>query len=597
MINNTLKIYFLTIMALATTAYAADNFLSPTQIISGSAGQKLYISEQSANQVAVFDIATKQVVNIATPGSPSGLALSPDGSTLYVAIASADGKLCKINIATNTITATYPVGHTPTAIVASPDGQKVYIANRFGNTISIYDTSANAIETVSVIREPFDLAITPDSSKLVVANFLPDGSAVNASYISAKVSLINTVSKAVTNIALPNGSTLVCGTCISPDGNFAYITHLLGRYQLPTNQIERGWIITNAMSIIDLQTDNLIGTILLDDVDLGAANPWDITTDADGLNLYITHAGTHEISIINRQGIHQKLSTSTNPERDLGFMAKVARQRIATKVKGPRGVAIADGKVWVTGYFSTDISSIDLAVKGKDQVKTYSLGTEPAMTDARRGYLLYNDADICFQKWLSCASCHPDGRNDALNWDELNDGFGNAKQTKSHLYSHQTPPTTITGCRPNAETSVRAGLLYAYFQIRPADEAVAIDEYLKALRPVPSPRLVNGQLSASALRGKAIYDGSANCAVCHNGPYLTDMKLHNVGTGSGRHAGTKFDTPTLKEIWRTAPYLYDGRAATISDVLTTYNQGDAHGATSQLTEDQLTDLVEYIMSL
>jgi hypothetical protein len=50
-------------------------------------------------------------------------------------------------------------------------------------------------------------------------------------------------------------------------------------------------------------------------------------------------------------------------------------------------------------------------------------------------------------------------------------------------------------------------------------------------------------------------------------------------------------------VWRTAPYLHDGSAATMRDVLTTGNQNDQHGKTSHLTAEQVGDLIEYVLSL
>jgi len=118
--------------------------------------------------------------------------------------------------------------------------------------------------------------------------------------------------------------------------------------------------------------------------------------------------------------------------------------------------------------------------------------------------LLFNDARICFQNWQSCASCHPDGRADGLNWDLLNDGTGNPKQTKSLLFSHKTPPSMITGIRSNAETAVRAGLRHILFSEQPEETAAAMDTYLRSLKPVPSPYLRNGKLSEAAKRGKKL---------------------------------------------------------------------------------------------
>ncbi len=75
------------------------------------------------------------------------------------------------------------------------------------------------------------------------------------------------------------------------------------------------------------------------------------------------------------------------------------------------------------------------------------------------------------------------------------------------------------------------------------------------------------------------------------------MKLHNVGTGIGADTDQQWDPPTLINVWRTAPYLYDGRAVTMREVLTTENRQDRHGTTSTLTPQQIDDLAEYALSL
>ena len=57
-----------------------------------------------------------------------------------------------------------------------------------------------------------------------------------------------------------------------------------------------------------------------------------------------------------------------------------------------------------------------------------------------------------------------------------------------------------------------------------------------------------------------------------------------------------FDVPTLIELWRTSPYLHDGRAATVKDVLSTFNPNDKHAKTSHLSEDELSHLVDYVLT-
>ena len=69
-----------------------------------------------------------------------------------------------------------------------------------------------------------------------------------------------------------------------------------------------------------------------------------------------------------------------------------------------------------------------------------------------------------------------------------------------------------------------------------------------------------------------------------------------MGIGPDRRGIKEFDTPTLVEVWRTAPYLFDGRAATMLEVLTKFNPKDTHGATSKLSKQQIADLAEYVLS-
>lgn len=97
------------------------------------------------------------------------------------------------------------------------------------------------------------------------------------------------------------------------------------------------------------------------------------------------------------------------------------------------------------------------------------------------------------------------------------------------------------------------------------------------------------------------------CATCHPPPLFTDMLGHDIGTTTtydslyGKSGADlpadRFYSPALVELWRTAPYLHDGSAMTLREVLTTRNHGDRHGRTAQLTPAELDDLTEYLLSL
>ena len=98
-------------------------------------------------------------------------------------------------------------------------------------------------------------------------------------------------------------------------------------------------------------------------------------------------------------------------------------------------------------------------------------------------------------------------------------------------------------------------------------------------------------------RGKYLVS-IVGCTDCHKPGLFTSLKQHDVGThGDSDNGSEKFDTPTLIEAWRSAPYLHDGSAATVRDVITTCNPNDRHGTTSHLTPEQLNELAAYVLSL
>jgi len=286
---------------------------------------------------------------------------------------------------------------------------------------------------------------------------------------------------------------------------------------------------------------------------------------------------------------------------DLSFLVGLRdRQRLPEGDLGPRAVVVVGGIAYTANFFSDTLSVVGLDPTAKPQSETIQLGPKTESNLVRLGALYFHDARICFQGWQSCASCHPgEARVDGLNWDLLNDGIGNPKNNKSLLYVFKTPPAMSTGVRESAEAAVRAGIQHILFTVQPPEVADAIDAYLKSLTVVPSPRLVKGRLSVSAQRGERVFRSKeVGCAQCHPGPVFTDLQPYDVGT-HGRFDGeaSAFDTPTLIESWRTAPYLHDGSAKTIREVLLDSNHGDQHGKTSQLTNDQINDLIEYVLSL
>lgn len=596
------------------------DYLSPTSLASSPDGKKIFIACATGNQVMKFDVATSKITRRIHVGtSPSGLAMASDGWRLYVTCAAPASTVTVIDTGHGEVCGAIPVGHTAIAPVLHPDGKTLYVCNRFDNDVSVVDLATwNEVARVPVRREPVGAAIASDGKYLLVANHLHDGRA-DRERVASTVTVISTaMRRVVKHIDLPNGSGLLRGICISPDGRYACVTHLLSRFQLPTTQVDRGWINSNALTLIDLLKLEALNTVLLDNIDRGAANPWACAWTADGKQIVVTHAGTHEVSVIDAHGLLAKLNglgAATDPDtshasrtpsdvpNDLSFLVGLRRRiSLPERDRGPRAVCLVSSNAYIANYFSDTISVV---AYGSDSgsVVSQELNADSAggsCTLERKGEFYFNDASICFQGWQSCASCHSsDARVDGLNWDNLNDGIGNPKNAKSLLLAHETPPSMWLGVRSNASVAVRAGIKNSMFTVQSPDIAEALDAYLKSLRPLPSPYLQKGRLSPAAVRGKELFfSETTGCAQCHRGPSFTDQKLHNTGTQSAcDRAGDKFDTPTLIEAWRTAPYLHDGSAATVRDVLTTRNLRQQHGDVKKLTAHELSDLVQFVLSL
>ncbi|WP_297674552.1 YVTN family beta-propeller repeat-containing protein [uncultured Bacteroides sp.] len=466
---------------------------------------------------------------------------------------------------------------------------KLYVCNQFAGTVSELDKNGSAVlRTVKVLREPKAAVLDKDGKYLFVANFLPLQRA-DIDTVAACVSVIDTDGfRKIKDIQLANGSNALRGVSLSPDGRYLLVTHNLGRFQVPTSQLQQGWMNTSAMSVVNLSTLSFEGAVLLDEPERGAAGIWDVKCTDD--KIIISHSGTHEVSVIDYPAFIRKFEAYPQKEAlayDLRFLYGL-RKRVALEGNGPRCFMLKEDRVVVPTYFSDTLNVVDLKTTS---VEALAMVKNRVESRIQRGEKYFNDAMHCFQNWQSCNGCHPgDARMDAMNWDLMNDGIGNSKNCKSLLFSHVTPPSMISGIRASAELAVRAGYKLIQFTDLPEEFAECVDEYLMALKPVPSPYLVNGELSEKAKRGRKVFE-KFNCDECHSGPYYTDMQMHRIGDDIEFEKG--WDTPTLCEVWRTAPYLFDGRAATMEEVFTVHK----HGIEKKISAKEAEELAEYVNSL
>ena len=603
-------------------ASATSGRLYPAVLAGPDAGGSILVGCERGQSLLWLDAVSGTVLrSVAMPGPVSDVCLSADGQTVYVSCSGAESRVLKLDTADGRILGQTRAGHSVSDLYLCLDQDWLMASAQFDNAVvGIYTPDMRPVDKpIPAAREPVGSTQSGSGRLLLIANQLPSGRA-DVADVGAEISVYSFEKhEPIPSIALPPGSTSVRGIYGSPDGKYAVVPHLLSRFHLPTTQVENGWINANALSIINTskRVPERIGTILLDGPGSGAANPWHAAWSRDGRQMAVAHAGTHEVSLIDFSAVLEGFENlrkqppakdgpylSVGPQEDLTFLAdKRVRIALAENQKGPRSVLLTDDAIWTANYYSDSLTRIPLDPAGRplrQQMVVRLPGSDIPMTEAEMGDLYFHDGDLCFQGWQSCASCHPGAaRVDGLNWDLLNDGMGNPKSTRSLLLSEHSMPAMSMGVRASSKVAVRAGIRHILFTEQPEAVPLAMEAYLNDLKPVPSPLLVDGRLSPSAERGQILFaDPAVGCVDCHSGPHHTDMLPYDVGTASRLdRPGDRFITPRLVEAWRTGPYLHDGSAATMLEVLTSANPEDRHGRTSHLSEQDLQDLANYLLSL
>lgn len=118
-----------------------------------------------------------------------------------------------------------------------------------------------------------------------------------------------------------------------------------------------------------------------------------------------------------------------------------------------------------------------------------------------------------------------------------------------------------------------------------------------------APKPAAGSFDAvAAARGQVLFAGAANCSSCHSGSLFTDVNagvLHSpaeVGQDAAfanRSVTKRYRTTPLRGLLQHAPYFHDGKALTLADVVTHYD----NLFSLRLSAVQKADLVEYLKTL
>lgn len=238
-----------------------------------------------------------------------------------------------------------------------------------------------------------------------------------------------------------------------------------------------------------------------------------------------------------------------------------------------------------------------------------SIGEDPLPDQAligRRIFTFARNSRISGTSQFSCASCHIDGGEDQTVW-----FFATGPRQTPALAGRleHTEPFNWNGTKDTLGENFLRTINRMGGTGLTAVELEALEVFLtQYLEGVPNPHAPPTKgLTPAQARGKAVFERQdVGCSGCHTGPALTDGATWELGTAGdeekqvnailatvGKADPLQFNTPSLRGLWHTAPYLHDGRAETLLDVL----DQTAMGNTDQLSLEQKLDLVEYLRSL
>jgi len=251
------------VISVTTSSGAANSSNSYIVSTTGGGIDYAYIPNQGSNSISVVNLSSNSIPStINLGGSPYGIALKNDGSSVYVS--STSGSVYAISTATNTVTATIiSGGSSPYTLCISPDGSKVYTGNYSSNNVSVINTTTNTvIGTVSSGSGPFGICANPVGNFVYVSN-----------YSAGTVGVINTNSNTLI-ATIPVGSN-PNGIIASPDGSRVYVANRN----------------SNTVSVINTSSNSVIATINV------GSSPNGITISPDGSTVYVGNSGS--ISVIN----------------------------------------------------------------------------------------------------------------------------------------------------------------------------------------------------------------------------------------------------------------------------------------------------------
>jgi len=593
-----------------------SDYYSPFNLAVDKNNKWLYVVAQDSDELLVVDLETKVVVSKIKVGEhPHSVILDQAGKKAYVSNEWSD-YVSVVDLTQLQVVDSIPTGNGPAGIILDQDESHLYIVNAYGSDVSVIELkNKEEVRRLTAGSNPTGISISPEGEEILVTGRRVNMEAYNETLIT-EITLINTKTQRAFKKNVESAY-LMENAAYTPEGDLAMMTLIRPKNQIPSVQVEGGWMMTHGIGVIERGKDGKIIQFLLDEPNAYYPDPFDIEITPDGKKAFVSSSGVDIISVIAIDSIRAMLQQTNQELREsyannLDLSRRFVIKRIKTG-ENPKGITLSEdgSRLYVAEQLADKIAVID--TETLEYLTSIDLGGPVRISVARQGRRLFNNAGHTFQNQYSCYTCHPDNHEDGLIYNMAGKQMGrNLTNTQSLHEIGDTAPFKWNG--KNQTVYKQDGMRFSTVLTRTEqfsyDDLDAISAYIMRGIKQPPNLMYNptGALTVSQERGKKLYerklDNSGNlipennrCVTCHPAPYYTDLNMADVSTLADTDDPTLFDTPHLTNVHASAPYLHDGRAKTLEEIWTLYGTDDQHGFVNDMSKSELNDLVNYLKSL
>ena len=614
-------------LPLSTTLQQAELKLpgAPAQVLPLDDGVLLTVREPALllRVVAMADGTLAERARLSLPADAWGVAVSDD-LTLAVVTSAWSSMVSGVDLASMTLRWTVPVAREPRGVVIDQRRGHAYISHLTRAKLTKLTQLGTAAKVSDITLPSAPLLSAPDNSRMSSLGYALAISPSNDRLFALRRGLGSYGYRAWA------GSDTIDALLLPSDQPLAVRPKVQQRYRRRVSfSTDTGEQHVTGPAVIKYALSHARAVVY-------AARSHNLVVAYEGSNHIGIHPAKALAPALSRVAVYSTLLSETDARLD----TRMGQLRCGA----PSGLALSQDERQVYVYCRSTHNLLRLHLRVADGLllkserQIFQLSSPPLSPQAELGRRLFYRADDEVMTWgMSCAGCHPDGRDDGHVWIALTHaGRPTARRRARHGFlavpvprylgwrnlrgePRQTPmlaghigqdgPFGWKAHEKTLEDRVLRGFVdHRWFADKDVStagattRARALVAFLhEGLRAPPQQQT---PLTAEQRRGAAVFsDDKVGCASCHRPKtHFSDSTVHEATAppydAKGRFAGFEpplYRTPSLLFVGGTAPYFHDGSAATLEDVIN--HNGDRMGFTSQLSAADKTALVAYLNAL